>query len=284
MANYRFWLEQKNKSSSRIPLLLPVLLRQARLKTPITYGDVATEIGIHHRGVDDVAGYIGRTLELIGDTRGWKKRPPPPLQALVVNAITGVPGKGIGGFLSGSWKKAKTNQQKKIVMTAVYEELAAYQYWDDVFALLDIDSTSANLDELTDKARKSAGRGGEGAEHKALKAYIVAHPEQVGLPPQHPNGTPEVRLASGDFVDVVFKHRNRLLAVEVKSHTSGEGDMARGVYQCVKYRAVLNAESSLAKLPFIVSVALVIGKPATNKIKQLAIALKIPLIDNVKTE
>lgn len=51
----------------------------------------------------------------------------------------------------------------------------------------------------------------------------------------------EYPLPSGDVVDVLFQDGHDLIAVEVKSLISPVGDIARGVFQCVKYRAVLEA-------------------------------------------
>ena len=52
----------------------------------------------------------------------------------------------------------------------------------------------------------------------------------------------EVELPSGDRVDVVCYHASRTVAIEVKSNDSDWADLHRGVYQCVKYRAVLAAQ------------------------------------------
>jgi hypothetical protein len=59
VTNIREWLNKGDKSSARMTRLLPILIRQARLETEITYGDVARELGVHHRAVHRVAGHIG---------------------------------------------------------------------------------------------------------------------------------------------------------------------------------------------------------------------------------
>jgi Asp/Glu/hydantoin racemase len=71
------------------------------------------------------------------------------------------------------------------------------------------------------------------------------------------------------------------LAVEVKPHTSGRDDIARGVYQCVKYRAVLEAESSISSDPYDVSVMLVLGGTVPHEALQLANAFGIPIRDGI---
>ena len=52
----------------------------------------------------------------------------------------------------------------------------------------------------------------------------------------------EVELLSGDRVDVVLYGERKTVAIEVKSKDSNWADLQRGIYQCVKYKAVLSAQ------------------------------------------
>ena len=53
----------------------------------------------------------------------------------------------------------------------------------------------------------------------------------------------EFVLLSGDRLDVYFLQQDgKQIAVEVKSRISDDADILRGIYQCVKYKAVLAAE------------------------------------------
>ena len=58
---------------------------------------------------------------------------------------------------------------------------------------------------------------------------------------------PEGLLDSADRVDVVFYGPSETVAVEVKSGDSNETDLRRGVFQCIKYRAVMEAMDIRAK-------------------------------------
>ena len=50
-------------------------------------------------------------------------------------------------------------------------------------------------------------------------------------------------MLSGDRLDVYFKLKDgKQIAIEVKSRISDDADILRGIYQCVKYKAVLSAE------------------------------------------
>jgi len=62
-----------------------------------------------------------------------------------------------------------------------------------------------------------------------------------------PKGECEYYLASGDKPDVIFLGKTITVAVEVKSRISNDADLQRGVYQCVKYRAVIRAEQKARK-------------------------------------
>lgn len=55
-------------------------------------------------------------------------------------------------------------------------------------------------------------------------------------------GTNEKLLSSGDRLDAHFDNGRHRLAVEVKTSRCSEDELQRGVYQAVKYRAVLRAE------------------------------------------
>ena len=89
---------------------------------------------------------------------------------------------------------------------------------------------------------KRRGRGGEGPNHKALRLRVMEEPSLVrrGLRPE--DTATEVELLSGDRVDVVLAAKDGTVAIEVKSRDSDRNDLERGVYQCVKYRAVLAAQ------------------------------------------
>ncbi len=87
-------------------------------------------------------------------------------------------------------------------------------------------------------------RGGrpESDEHKALKAWVASHPEEFVDFGYFPMGSNEKLLSSGDRLDAHFDNGRHRLAVEVKTSKCSEDELQRGVYQAVKYRAVLRAE------------------------------------------
>ena len=88
---------------------------------------------------------------------------------------------------------------------------------------------------------RNYGSGGEGPHHKALRLWVEANPTEVDRSFAGATPDTEVDLDSGDRIDVVYKLIDRTIVVEVKSRISNKADLLRGVYQCVKYRAVREA-------------------------------------------
>ena len=95
------------------------------------------------------------------------------------------------------------------------------------------------LDRLRD-AVGSGGGGGEGEEHEELKKLVRSTPSLVDLPPQAV-AMLEYKLASHDLVYVIFCWQGKMIAVEVKSIISNADDIRRGLFQCIKYKAVTEA-------------------------------------------
>ena len=53
-------------------------------------------------------------------------------------------------------------------------------------------------------------------------------------------------LLSGDRIDVWFEALDGSgIAVEVKSSKSSDADVMRGLYQCVKYKSIMDAENTV---------------------------------------
>ena len=93
----------------------------------------------------------------------------------------------------------------------------------------------------------------------------------------------EARLLSGDVVDVLFTNRRRALAVEVKSSQSAVDDVIRGVFQCVKYEAVLSAQAKVDHTHDVVNVVLALGGPQAPRVRAIANTLGISVIDRLET-
>ncbi|MFN3779248.1 MAG: hypothetical protein ACK4SI_09665 [Brevundimonas aurantiaca] len=131
-------------------------------------------------------------------------------------------------------------------------------------------------DGQRDNPRFGSG-GPESPEHKALKQYIVDHPEALRMGLREPKTRPECELLSGDRMDVEVLDGDRRIGVEVKSQRSGDLDLQRGVYQCIKYRAVMKAESGFGEQANCEAV-LVLERQPTERILRLAKALEVKIV------
>jgi hypothetical protein len=91
-------------------------------------------------------------------------------------------------------------------------------------------------------SRRGYGGPPESEEHLRLKCYVKAHPQKFGAP-ENCHAVAEKLLKSRDEIDVCCTVSGEQLAIEVKSVRSNDSDIERGIFQCVKYRAVLEAEA-----------------------------------------
>lgn len=121
--------------------------------------------------------------------------------------------------------------------------------------------------------------GGESQQHRKLKRYVAKHPGILRLP-LGLVGRMEYALPSGDSLDVLFEYREKMIGVEVKSKFSPEADIARGIFQCVKYRALIEAYQTSLKLPQNARTVLVLEGPLPGRFILLKNMLGVEVIDN----
>lgn len=233
---------------------LPLLVRQAHAQQKIYYSNLATELRMPNpRNLDYVLGSIGQAL--IQLAKEWDADIP-AIQCLVVNKSNELPGEGVGWFIDRNNFKNLSTKQKRIIVDSHLQQIYAYPYWKDVLSALELEPAASDMTALVEGARQVGRGGGESEHHKELKNTVAAHPEFVRLPTSVAKGVTEYLLPSGDLIDVLFRHRTHWIGVEVKSRISGVDDMSRGLFQCVKYRAVLEAYLASTDQPQNVRVVL----------------------------
>lgn len=132
-----------------------------------------------------------------------------------------------------------------------------------------------------DKIKKGVyGEGGEGEEHKVLKEYIAKPPESIGLKGVKYTKT-EYNLLSGDRLDIYFECRKKQhYTIEVKPKSSPEADILRGIYQCVKYKAVMDAMRVVDNDNCENHTLLVFAGEMTDFVRQVANDLDVEYIEN----
>lgn len=214
--------------------LLPHLIYAAqRRKTP-TYSEMANKIGTHHRVLNHVLGYIRDEITIPRDL--------PMLNAIVVKNDSRLPGE--------SWLPEGTShlspEEYKCEFEKFRDVVFAYQGWVDLLRDLDLEPVQGDIEDLDDRGRaysevlERTGGGGEGEDHFKLKEYVATHPEIIGLEKESTPFT-EYFFVSGDRADIVFGTSPNTWAIaEIKNGNIAE--LVKGIYQVIKYRALLQAE------------------------------------------
>lgn len=234
-----------------------MLIWCAENKQRISYSQLDEEIirrGLGHHVLfaryGDPAGAVGDALIALGRDIGM---PIPPLNALVINKHTNLPGVGcdyyIQTYLDARKKPALTPGEKRAIIEETIEDVWNYPDWGAVLTRFGFEPLQGDIPALAPiaqpkiKLRKSGWHEGpESLAHISLKNWVAAHPESLGGDIAFPKGKTEHLFASNDRADVVFDHPDGSLAVEVKASNAGAGELERGIFQCVKYRALLRAE------------------------------------------
>jgi hypothetical protein len=214
-------------------------VRQAKAQRTIFYADLAEELGMSNpRNLNFVLGSVGQSLVQLEKERGEAI---PPIQFLVVNQADGLPGEGISTFISAEDYKLMSKRQRRIVVDAQLQKIFSYNKWVSVLAAFSMQPATLDFSNFVRKAANCGRAGGESDQHKSLKEYVASHPSVIGLSESVAHGVTEYGLPSGDELDVLFREGDEWVGVEVKSQISADDDLIRGLFQCVKYHAVLEA-------------------------------------------
>lgn len=276
-------LEGDKLYQQRARMALPILVRQAKAGRKIYYADLAEEIGIPNpRNLNYPLGSIGTALKELSST--WEDEIP-QIQCIVVNQSTELPGEGIGWFITDTDKfKKLSSKQKKALVDGVLAKIFSYEKWDSVLAALGLQAAPVD-EKVRKKVKKTAssirGAGGEGKEHKRLKSYISENPVSVGINLNGLKAETERGLPSGDSIDVSFENKNHWVGVEVKSSISDDLDILRGLYQCVKYQAVMESYLSVLDVEKDVRVILALGCEFPESLVSVKNTLGIEVVEAI---
>lgn len=222
----------------RARMILPYLVRQAKVGRPIHYSDLAAETQIPNpRNLNYPLGAIGNALIELGKKMDLEI---PPIQCLVINKVTKLPGEGIGLFINQTEFKKLPKTRKSQIINHQLENIYIFPYWKKVLTELGLQEISIDIEEMIEKAKRLDFGRGESEHHLRFKQAVAKIPQLIGLNLQE--GKMEYRLPSLDCIDILFQDRSQLIGVEVKSTISCEADILRGLFQCVKYRHLIEAE------------------------------------------
>ncbi|MGE8228635.1 hypothetical protein [Stenotrophomonas hibiscicola] len=239
--------------------ILPILIRRAKEGRPIFYRELADqleqEFGHEPKARKTVygpaVGAVGLAIEQLGLLPEWRGKRIPPINTIVVSKSTGYPSTGADEIAhyffedNGAGMAADRKAYLDAAMNAVYH----FDKWDQIAAALGVarlEPASGELEadqgDVVPLPNVHAGGATESAEHQDLKRWVREHPEELADFGIFQPGRNEAVLSSGDRLDVLFENGKQRLAVEVKTSKCSEDELMRGVYQCVKYRAILRAE------------------------------------------
>ena len=270
---------------------LPILVWCAKNGRTITYGQLDQEIvrrglghHVHAAAYGYPAGAIGNAL--FETEENWGEAIP-PLNAIIVNSRNGMPGTGVDYYLERYFEpeddiKSMTEDARRAVVEEIHADIFAYEFWDSIieeYGLLPIPDGVATdeegINDIDPPRRGGWSSEEESIEHRTLKEYIAAHPDQVGLPHETEHGITEYLFASGDRADVVFKTCHGYLGVEIKSIISNDADFNKGLFQAIKYQALLRAEQKALLQPPTARAILVTERRLPAHLQNLADAIGI---------
>ncbi|MEG3168070.1 hypothetical protein U1737_07695 [Sphingomonas sp. LB3N6] len=196
----------------------------------------------------------------------------PLINVLVVNQKDRMPSKGAGSYMAtrfrnpklasksykqrypASWREHFERAAAEVYAYSPAEWFALYQRvfgdeLDDAVIGAERDRRHKGKEDDYGTGSHKYGAGGEGDHHRALRLWVTANPAEIRRGFAAARTETEFRLDSGDRIDSVYHLENRTVVLEIKSRISNEVDLRRGVYQCIKYRAVKEAMDVREQVP-----------------------------------
>jgi len=240
------------------------LITVALAGTKIQYGEIKRRLENEEGFSTIFATRIGYVAGSLMDKIHNVDRKAPLINVLVVSQKDEQPSDGAGSFMAArfnkpllAWEGAKEKYPKQ---WEIFSDRAAgqvYKYspedWADLYRrvfgrILKIDDIENEREKRQvgnendfGAGKHKYGAGGESEYHRSLRLWITANPAMVRRTFAEARTETEFYLDSADRVDVVYHLPDRTIVLEVKSKISNDIDLRRGVYQCVKYRAVKKA-------------------------------------------
>lgn len=281
MANYTL----RELEADGLAPTMELLIAAAKTGDVVTYGKVAARLEAKLKKSSMNPRQMGWVVGALMDHLLSVDPNTPLINTLVVRGDSDQPGVGADSYLRHRFKirgRISPTRRKELVQAAL-NEVRIFKKWDQLFEASfsrkpeRVEATADSLEEDGQGDNPRYGGLPESEEHKLLKEYVLEHPNCLRLKMGAPTGTIERRLLSGDEMDVEFVEGARRIGVEVKSIRSGNADLLRGIYQCVKYRAVMIAQSGFEAGVAECEVVLVSEVALPSELRALAKRLDVPL-------
>ena len=280
------------------PRLLPQLLWCAHNRKLMTYGDLARNIHFppkYQQGsaLSSAAGWLAGYL---GDY--CEANELPPLNALIVNEHTLIPSIGarfhFRRYGIRNYDKLELDEKRQALENKLYPLIFQGGIWSALEDVNDIDlvmpahfrdydyDEDGGLGDFQLPGAIREGNVGESDAHKALKEYVINNCETIEnlrlLGCKKDRAETEHLLPSLDRPDVLFRNDGFSVACEIKSWRSDEADLLRGIFQCVKYTALLNAIDTLKERAPDSQCILIVQKELPQELQRVANRLRVPHI------
>lgn len=261
-----------------VRLMIPVIIHWAKTgHNEHTYGDLAHAIGkSKFSGIGHALYFVQQVLDNLSTK---SSREIPTLNSLCKNAKTMLPSEGFE-FVSPQYNDLDENG-KRVFVKGLDSNAMNFPHWDWVLKELELKEAVPFTEEQLEAIKNPRCiYGGEGEEHKILKEYICQHPESINYKDVDFAETEHI-LPSGDRLDVYFELSDGThVALEVKPSISPDQDIARGVFQCVKYYAVMDALRNIECKDYEIKVLLVTAGNFSSQNKELAEELDVEYVEN----
>lgn len=265
-----------------VRLMIPVMIHWAKTgHNEHTYGDLAHAIGkSKFSGIGHALYFVQQVLDNLS-TKSCREIP--TLNSLCKNAKTMLPSEGFE-FVSPQYNDLDENG-KRVFVKGLDSNAMNFPHWDWVLKELELKEAVPFTEEQLEAIKHPRCiYDGEGEEHKALKYYICQHPESINYKDVDFAETEHI-LPSGDRLDVYFELSDGThVAIEVKPGISPDQDIARGVFQCVKYYAVMDALRNIECKDYEINVLLVTAGKISSQNKVLAEELDVEYVEGFKYE
>ena len=248
----------ENLDDVAAPMIARWLIEAAESRTDVTYGEARRRLEAATFTSIGRATKLGRPAGTLMDRIHEIDPEAPLLNSLLVLQSDHMPSTGVRFYFSSRFGLPQLEREDSRVMRrqlwrVTFERSATEVYsftrWPELYEAAFGERYRKPDDELAPRNPNTGkeidgllrGRTGEGPNHRALRLWVLENPDALFPNLNNVRSETEIDLDSGDRVDVVYYHAKRTIALEVKSADSNYADLRRGVFQCIKYRAVMNA-------------------------------------------
>ena len=276
----KFQSTKQNLMKFAVKPLAQLLIDAAKRRSFITYGEAKQLLETEACFDTIFTPMVGFPAGVLNDRFLATRRDCPPLSIILVRQEDHLPGVGARDFMAKYLQCNELSNRDFKVNRLEEWRSACYRIATDIYSFRDWEQVYRKAFEETlptipishstngkEKDGVNYKRKGEGKNHKDLRLWVKCNPGKIHSTYALFDTETEFGLDSGDRVDVVYFGRDLTVAIEVKSKDSDDSDIKRGVFQCIKYRAVLQAMDMRSSINVVA--ILVTQKDVTGHLKAL---------------